>query len=95
MYKEGGLRHFRNESKLKDGNVWDAVQTGKGSQDQMQAFCGAQPRPSVLCVATDQEQLQLTGMQFAFRHLRVTGVHFHDYFHRASNDVQFGAAFSA
>ena len=94
LYKPGGFLAFINEKLLRDGGVWDAVQTGKDMPALLHKFCGEQPSPRVLCIATDQEQLQLTGMQFAFTVLRVTGVHFHDYFHRCSNDVHFGTAFA-
>jgi hypothetical protein len=67
--------------------------TGNWDIEALQRF-GAQPCPASITWASDQEQLQLTGGDFIIDELRVTGVRFHDFFHRTNNDLQTSQAMS-
>ena len=93
-YKPKGLQHFVNWESLIDAGIYESILTGVFTQeahDNLILF-GAQPAPESTSLATDQEQLQLTGAGFAFEKLKVTGVHFHDFFHRICHDVEEGQA---
>ena len=61
-----GLRTFQNLQKLKDLNLHDGCQTGKFPMPMPQIPSDFEV--SSIAVATDQEQSEVTGGEFIFKH---------------------------
>ena len=87
LYKPLGLEHFDGLAVLTKNNLLEGVRTGKFSDmAALVRFLDA-PAPPSFSVATDEEQLQITGLDYADSRLGLAEVHHHDWFHRASNDL--------
>ena len=94
LYKPGGLEHFDGLAVLTKSNLLDGVRTGKFVDMAALVKFMDMPAPASFSVASDEEQLQITAMDFGEEVLGLTSVHFRDYYHRVPNDLFMGTAMS-
>ena len=96
MYASSGLQMFQNSDKLASLNLRIGCETGKWP-DPMPTI-PADLVVACLCVATDEEQYQITAGEFITASkpvgLGCTGVRFRDEFHRWNNDLNNAVAFA-
>ena len=96
MYASSGLQMFQNSDKLASLNLRIGCETGKWP-DPMPTI-PADLVVACLCVATDEEQYQITAGEFITANkpggLGCTGVRFRDELHRWNNDLNSAVAFA-
>ena len=96
MYASSGLQMFQNSDKLESLNLRIGCETGRWP-DPMPRI-PADMVVACLCVATDEEQYQITAGEFITASkpegLGCTGVRFRDEFHRWNNDLNNAVAFA-